>query len=63
LRHYQKIYNENAVLNKNDLIDLVIMYSLNLDGYLFLTLDTKLQDALKSIHEDSYNLIKVWGLD
>lgn len=63
IRHkINKIYNEGAVLKKNDIVDMIIMYTINLEDFLFATLDAKLQSALQEIHPKSYELCKLWGL-
>ncbi len=57
-----KIYTQKAVLNKNDVLDMIILYSLNLSDFLFVTLDTQLQNAIQVIHPASYSLCTEWGL-
>ena len=41
---------------------MILMHTINLEDFLFATLDTKLQSAITEIHPESYALCQSWGL-
>lgn len=58
----QKSMIYGAKINKNDVIDLLILYSVMLDGHMFLTLDNKFNNAIKEVSPDSFELAVSLGL-
>lgn len=58
----EKFLQQKGKVNKNDVPDLIILYSLHLPDFMLLTLDKKLIKALETVDRDSYNLIKSLGI-
>jgi len=59
---HKKYFEEKAKFEKNDITDMIILYSLSLDSIKFITLDRNLIDSLKLIDKSSYNLIQKFKL-
>lgn len=57
-----KFLRQKTKVDKNDVMDLLILYSLYLKGYLLLTLDNKLIEALRTVDKDSYDFIVSLGI-
>ncbi len=64
LSKLQKTFATGAKVNKNDIMDLFILYTLNLKELKFriITLDGALAESIKAIHPASYALMKSLGL-
>lgn len=52
-----KTFQAGSKVNKNDVIDLLIIYSLTLKDFIVITLDKNMAESLRTISQDSYNKI------
>jgi hypothetical protein len=62
-RRLEKGFKDKSKIRKNDVFDFLQIFSLSLDGYKILTLDKAFIAMLKTVDEDSWNLIHSLGYD